>query len=1311
METQKPVSLAIVGPFSSGKSTLLNALVGETVQSMGVLPETSMLSHLTWGATRAGRIHMADGRIVEGTFEETRARITELEQSGGAGAVDHVEHSLPQTFLQHLHLWDTPGLNSTYLHHEIVAERAIRTADIILWVTPIDAAVTREEVEKIAKRKPPKTPLLVVINKIDVAEEKELVEVVAGIRKDLDGVATVVQPAAARAALDKAGGTVSEFLGDDGLADLRQSIVSFVVAVQEERARPTTSTVKERLKPSEFECPACSQACDASDKYCVCGRDLADQHRACPRCASDNILRRDRCRQCNIVFAVAADSDAIERQAIDDLANLDLSAAAVKLRVAVEMDRSVPERCQLKAAIEQEAANFQDLVVSAKHLLRDGNSDWEVEAHRAVKVLNKEALTRSLHACAGAAHGRTEPQRQRRDLYANVEWRRSPNEVVRATIQSDVATQLARAWTLVASMSRQGVEDATRCLLGLGTSALLRKVDVQLMEAIQKACSHVEQQTYEAAVRNLEEAASEDATLRAKIAAVSARAGECSKVRSTLEGLDALLRSGHLREAQQGAEELRTTLTCLRDGWAQDLLLGVDRLGQAIADMENRAMWSSEQARAAEEEERHEDAMESWEAACIVDRGCQARRDAEAMALPSKLTIREEARSKARVALEACQVLQRSGRLQEGKQALETLRPQFMFSKACWARDVLKEIDSLHANVGSLTDRAKQLVWQAQIAVLAARYEEAIECLREACCLDQRHAAVLSEATTANPERIAARDAAESVALMELLHVEQSIEQGRLREARQALDVFARVHRNGLFDWVKKLEAKEEQVRSRLVTEATQAAERSRARRRVLTRCVLWLLVLTILGFAVRMTWNGVARQDEAKAQVVVPKVKTEAIVQVDADKDRQSALEERSRQSRDGSQALHAAAEVAKVASEEITLMEMERWSRQGSPELRALASGARERAEDAIRNCNLAIAHAEWEEVQDERREFVAATKSLREALVNEADLGRGQASELELMLSSLAALGEPPYVIDALRMRPAQQSDVIDVGQTPSAATEHSVRPSGAGARLGLEFEAVGGEWAADGLPKRIQHKATGIVLVLIPAGEFTMGSPPSEAARGDDETQHRRVIGKPFYIGATEVTQAQWQKVMGNNPSIDLGPNNPVERVSWDDCQEFLRKGGGGLRLPSEAEWEYSCRAGTTGPFSFGANITPEQVNYNSNYPYANGGYISDDDKWRLERLYRGHTVPAKSLPANAWGLYEMHGNVREWCQDVDGIYPGTGTEEPTGGAGARVHRGGSYIIFAGYCRAACRRGITGRSPYDVIGLRVARTVPQ
>jgi formylglycine-generating enzyme required for sulfatase activity/mono/diheme cytochrome c family protein len=225
------------------------------------------------------------------------------------------------------------------------------------------------------------------------------------------------------------------------------------------------------------------------------------------------------------------------------------------------------------------------------------------------------------------------------------------------------------------------------------------------------------------------------------------------------------------------------------------------------------------------------------------------------------------------------------------------------------------------------------------------------------------------------------------------------------------------------------------------------------------------------------------------------------------------------------------------------------------------------------------------------------------------------------------------------------------------------------------------------AATKLPWKVRDRKTGIVMLLCPPGEFTMGSPASEAGRDRDETQHRRTIGTAFYIGESEVTQEQWERVMGANPSRFKGATNPVEQVSWNDCKRFCDSTG--LRLPSEAEWEYGCRAGTTGAYSG---------------PLDGMGWYGENSGGRT------HAVETKK--ANPWGLFDMHGNVWEWCEDGYGDYPaGAGTQAAARAAegGARVLRGGGWSGFGSNCRSAHRNYDVSGDANGGIGLRVARTI--
>ena len=208
-----------------------------------------------------------------------------------------------------------------------------------------------------------------------------------------------------------------------------------------------------------------------------------------------------------------------------------------------------------------------------------------------------------------------------------------------------------------------------------------------------------------------------------------------------------------------------------------------------------------------------------------------------------------------------------------------------------------------------------------------------------------------------------------------------------------------------------------------------------------------------------------------------------------------------------------------------------------------------------------------------------------------------------------------------------------------------------------------------------------------MVAIPGGRFVMGSPHTEVGRSDDEGPQRTVNISPFFMGKYPVTQEQYQAVMGNNPSNFKGAKRPVENVNWDDavkfCQKLSEKTGKTYRLPSEAEWEYACRAGTTTPFYFGDTIKPDLVNYDGNNPYGAAP----------KGLYRKQTTDVGSFPPNPFGLYDMHGNVWELCSDrwhdnYNGA-PTDGSSWETGTNNNRVLRGGSWGSNAVNCRCANR----------------------
>jgi formylglycine-generating enzyme required for sulfatase activity len=230
-----------------------------------------------------------------------------------------------------------------------------------------------------------------------------------------------------------------------------------------------------------------------------------------------------------------------------------------------------------------------------------------------------------------------------------------------------------------------------------------------------------------------------------------------------------------------------------------------------------------------------------------------------------------------------------------------------------------------------------------------------------------------------------------------------------------------------------------------------------------------------------------------------------------------------------------------------------------------------------------------------------------------------------------------------------------------------------------------------------------------LVLIPAGTFMMGSPENEKDRDNDEgPQHEVTISKAFYMGVTEVTQEQYEAVTGRNPSNFKGAKNPVEQVSWDDAVEFCRKlstkTGNTVRLPTEAQWEYACRAGTKTPFNTGETISTDEANYDGNYTYGTG----------KKGEYREKTVAVGSFKPNAWGLYDMHGNVWEWCFDAYKRYAeGRAADPKIDGDGKefRVLRGGSWLNLPRLCRSAHRHWHDpGLRIHDGFGFRVCLDLP-
>lgn len=239
---------------------------------------------------------------------------------------------------------------------------------------------------------------------------------------------------------------------------------------------------------------------------------------------------------------------------------------------------------------------------------------------------------------------------------------------------------------------------------------------------------------------------------------------------------------------------------------------------------------------------------------------------------------------------------------------------------------------------------------------------------------------------------------------------------------------------------------------------------------------------------------------------------------------------------------------------------------------------------------------------------------------------------------------------------------------------------------------------------GLPVTAKARVSGITLSLVPPGTFQMGSGKWEDGRDKDENQHAVTISRPFYIGKFEVTQKQWEALMGTNPSKfnNAKGSAPVEMISWNDSVEFCKAlclqenvPQGTYRLPTEAEWEYACRAGTETPFCYGKKLTAQMAHFDQ-MPYV--GNTS--------------TIPVGNFLPNAWGLHDMHGNVYEWCQDWYGDYTGASAVDPTGPRNGekRLSRGGGWGIQSSYCRSANRCGdAKPEHKMFALGLRIVREI--
>jgi formylglycine-generating enzyme required for sulfatase activity len=272
----------------------------------------------------------------------------------------------------------------------------------------------------------------------------------------------------------------------------------------------------------------------------------------------------------------------------------------------------------------------------------------------------------------------------------------------------------------------------------------------------------------------------------------------------------------------------------------------------------------------------------------------------------------------------------------------------------------------------------------------------------------------------------------------------------------------------------------------------------------------------------------------------------------------------------------------------------------------------------------------------------------------------------------------------------------NDLVEVADAPYAVLE-GLGPGSAEAQE-RQLQAT----KQLGSPLEVRTRKAGIAFRLIPAGSFTMGSPQNEVNRGDDEAQHQVTLTKAFYCGKFELTQRRWDTVWGRSPSHlqSLAPDAPVKNVTWDDCQAFVNRlsemegvGEGTYRLLTESEWEYACRGGTCTAFCRGNDWQAFEPLFNPEH------------KGLIVPIAIGGSQP------NAWGLYNMHGSVWEWCQDWYNRYPPGSVTDPLGPHSGvyRVCRGGDQSLVFSNCRSAQRFMSTPGNCDDRFGFRLARTI--
>jgi len=402
-------------------------------------------------------------------------------------------------------------------------------------------------------------------------------------------------------------------------------------------------------------------------------------------------------------------------------------------------------------------------------------------------------------------------------------------------------------------------------------------------------------------------------------------------------------------------------------------------------------------------------------------------------------------------------------------------------------------------------------------------------------------------------------------------------------------------------------------------------------------------------------------------------------------------------------------------------------------------LAPSIRESIADALRDADRLAAEGREKEAEASyaasasRLEGLLAWIDLAEAALRDRAVAAGQIEQLQSGMGPMAsALDdvqaarrdvearmsagdeslEAGQVSEALGAYAAVRAGVADVRARAVAglfalARSHAEagRPATAMDALrelfALDPDHAAGRQLAAEIRSQTLINSVGMQLVFLPPGTFMMGSPPDELGRDDDEGYRQVEIKRGFYMGATEVTREQWYAVMNGDAGKPADADKPIDQVAWEAAIEFCdrlsEREKRVYRLPTEEEWEYACRAGTTTPFAFGSTLSSEQANFDGESAYSG----------ETKGIFRGETTPVGMFPPNAWGLYDMHGNVWEWCPDSRKDYPPSPVRRPDEAAPieGRVLRGGSWRSRARYCRCANRVRETDGVRLDNIGLRV------